>query len=270
VKVNVYLPGYNEKLKAVLEAFAEGIPGAELRAMDDYAPSDIAVIFGLVKDSYPQTWPKREILERHEGRSLIVVESAFTLRGQYYAIGFGGIHGGADFRNEDSPNDRWQQMRVRTKRWQRRPKGAPVIVCGQLPRDTNVQETDHIGWVNDTVDYYLERDIPVRFRPHPRIHDPRVYGIPEALWDQQKLGKTLKEARCVVTWNSTTGVDALIAGVPVIACGYGSVSRPMASDRLDPDFLRFPSRRQFFANLGYAQWTLDEMREGLPWRHLTR
>jgi len=268
MKVIAYAPQYNEKHTDVLTAFADGA-GGKVRWLEEYEPCDVAVIFGLVKYSFRPTWEKLAILNHHRCRSLIVIESGFTLRGQYWAIGSGGIHGNADFRADNAPDDRWGAMDVDTLPWQRREDG-PVIVCGQLPRDTNVQDTDHIRWCRDTVDYYLSKDIPVLFRPHPRIKDASVYGVPEELHDRGKIWRSLETARCVVIWNSTTGVDALINGVPVIACGHGAMAAPMSSSELDLDKLRYPSRQQFFASLGYSQWTLEEMREGLPWRHLSR
>jgi hypothetical protein len=77
----------------VLQALAEGIPGAEVRPLGRYEPCDIAVIFGAAKNAYAPTWPKREILAKHKGRRLLMVESAFVKRGEYYQVGWGGYAG---------------------------------------------------------------------------------------------------------------------------------------------------------------------------------
>lgn len=276
MKVHIYLPDYNPKLAVVLRAFAAGIdrvnPGwAEVRPLGDPAPCDVAVIFGLVKKSYEPTWAKAPILEHHSGRGLLVIESAFVRRGAYWSVGFGGINGGADFRSEGMPPDRWQALGIKSKRWHRREDG-PVVVCGQLPRDTNVQDTDHAGWCRRAVAFYEKRGLPVVFRPHPRIEDPEIYGVDPALFDpNRKLRETLREARVLVTYNSNSGTDAAIAGVPVVACDPGSFAWPVAAHGLTAvERLRRPSRRAWLAGLGYSQWSLEEMREGAPWRHLTR
>ena len=276
MKVHVYLPDYNPKLAAVLRAFAAGIdrvnPGwAEVRPLGDPAPCDVAVIFGLVKKSYEPTWAKQAILDRHKGRGLLVIESAFVRRGEYWSVGFGGINGRADFRSAAMPPDRWQALGIKSRRWHRREDG-PVVVCGQLPRDTNVQDTDHAAWCREAVAYYRGLGVQVWFRPHPRIADPEIYGVDPALYDpNRKIGETLKQARCLVTYNSNSGTDAAIAGVPVIACDPGSFAWPVAAHDLDRvDHLRCPSRRAWLAGLGYSQWNLEEMRAGLAWRHLTR
>ncbi|HEX9647074.1 MAG TPA: hypothetical protein VGB88_06220 [Alphaproteobacteria bacterium] len=292
MKVICFEPGYDEKHRTVLRALAAGIPGAEVCPLGAYEPCDVAVIFGLVKRAYKATWAKQPVLDRHRGDRLLVVESAFVRRGDYWAMGWGGINGRADFRSASVGDDRWRAMGVKTRPW-RSPRDAkasrlgPVVVCGQLPRDTNVQDTDHPAWCRHVMAWLAAERIPAVFRPHPRIDDPEVYGIAPALWDTGKIAETLAWARAAVVFNSTSGVDAALAGVPVVALDRGAFCWPIASHRLDvlrdpgsspgagPGSSpgagpRCPSRRAWLAGLGYSQWTLEEMRAGLPWRHLTR
>jgi hypothetical protein len=269
MKIIAFEPEYNEKHCDVLRALVAGIPGAEVRTLGEYEPCDIAIIFGAAKDAYPPTWPKREILKKHQGRRLLMVESAFVKRGEYFQVGWNGFAGNADFRNDDMPMDRWEAMGVKTLPWQRR--NGPVVVCGQLPRDTQVQHVDHVGWCRSTVAELRRSGHDVRFRPDPRQNNWSVYHIDRRLIDTRSMDETLADAKCLVTWNSTSAVDALIQGVPVIACHPSSVSYPVATHSIaDINHLRYPSRRNWLAGLGYAQWTLDEMRAGLPWMHLNR
>lgn len=269
MKVVVYEPGYNEKHRAVLRALAAGIPGAIVRPVTEYEPCDVAVIFGGYKKAFAPTYSKRPILQRHTGHALLMVESAFVRRGEYYQVGWGGAAGHADFNvDERTPLDRWTAIAGDMVRpWRLKPH-RPVIVCGQLPRDVQVQDVDHREWCRETVDYYVRRGVNVLFRPHPKMDSPTDYGVPRDLINADALETTLKTARAFVTWNSTSAVDAVIAGVPVVALNEGSIARPVAS--FDPDVLDYtPDRERWFAGLGYSQWTPDEMRKGLTWRHLT-
>lgn len=267
----VYKAHYNSKLDRVLRAFAAGIPGHVNATMGDLRKpkkSKYAVIFGLVKKTYKPTHLKKAVIDLVGLKNVIVLESAFLKRKKYWAAGFGGIHGGADFRAEGKPLDRWKLLDIEPKPWQRRIDG-PMVVCGQLPRDTNVQHFDYISWCQETVEYYRSRRIPVVFRPHPRINEPNVYGIPESLFDTNpKLATTLQTARAVVLWNSTSGIDAMLQGVPVIAMGKDALSAPIASTDLDPGKLVYPDRTPLLAKIGYAQWTLNEMLSGKTWKHL--
>lgn len=255
MKVIIYEPDYNEKHRTILRALAAGIPGAQMRPVTSYKPCDVAVIFGGVKKSYPPTWSKRTILDNHKGRSLLMVESGFFRRGEYYQIGWGGAAGHGDFNTgPDTPLDRFHAMQQdRLRPWRLRPNG-PVIVCGQLP------DVDHIGWVQKMTQQYPT------FRPHPKT-DVEIYRLPpDVRIDARPLAEVFQDAKCLVTWNSTIATEAAIAGVPTIACDRGSMAWPVAG-RFTLDFT--PARAQWLAGLGYSQWTLDEMREGLPWKHLT-
>lgn len=274
LKVTVFVPEYSSKQRNVLRAFAHGVPHSRVRSLSDsYTKCDIAVVFGLVKKSYKETWQKKKIIDKHQDRSLIVIDSAFVNRGVYYNVGFGGINGNADFRNEGVKNDRWLGLSVRSKPW-RQNDGGNIVVCGQVPWDTAVQNTDHAEWCRDTVAYYNKLGLRVLFRPHPRIADKwqHYYGDVRAnMIDTGPLENTLMHAKCMVTWNSNSAVDAAIRGVPVIAMNSGSGAYDIASYKLSHyNKLRCPSRRQWLAGIGYSQWTLDEMRAGLPWKHLMR
>lgn len=271
MKVAVYIPDYNAVHQGVLRAFAEGIPGAEVRWLQKFKPdTDVAVVFGWYKYAYEPTMKKKPIIKHYlKAGKLIVVESAFLKRKEYYQIGWNGFAGNADFKNEGVPMDRWNKLGVPLKPWANRPGGL-TVVCGQLPRDTQVQNSPHIGWCIDTFHWYKRRlGNRVVFRPHPRCNDPREYGIDPKYFDRRPLKEVLDEARLVVTWNSTTGVEAAVAGVPVVACNEGSMARPVAMGMLAEHPI-FPDRSKWLAGLGYAQWTPEEMRRGLPWNHLTR
>lgn len=151
MKVAVYKPDYNERHQEVLEAFAEGIPGAEVRWVNKFRPdTDVAVVFGWYKYGFRPAMTKLPIIEHyHKAGRLIVVESAFLKRKEYYQIGWNGFAGHADFMNDDVPMDRWDAIGIKAKPWSKNFDG-PVVVCGQLPRDTQVQDTDHITWCKET------------------------------------------------------------------------------------------------------------------------
>jgi hypothetical protein len=268
-KIVVYVPDYNQEHQMVLKAFASSIPGAIVKDARDYEECDIAVIYGAKKNAYQATWPKGEILARHSGRRLIMVESAFVKRGEYWQIGWGGQAGHAYFCERTVPFDRWESFGIPLKPWRYRHDG-PIVICGQLPRDTQVQDVDFIGWVKYVFSYYQERGLKVMFRPHPMDKDPHQFGIDAKYLDFRTLEKTLDDARCLVTFNSTSAVDGIIAGVPTIVADKGSIAHDIAQNDIDDVFrLEAPDRTVFCSMLGYSQWSLDEIKEGLAWRHLS-
>lgn len=267
MKVVVYENWYNPKHVEVARAFAEGVDGSVLRDVRRPMRCDVAVIFGLVKRSYPVTHAKASIIEQHKGRRLVVIESAFLIRDSHYSVGFGGINGLADFNAEGVPPDRWLGFGLKSKRWIDR--DGPVVVCGQLPWDTNVQDVDHPLWCRRAVEFYADRGDEVWFRPHPKIKEREtLYRMPRGVTiNRGPLKPMLARARAVVVYNSNTGVNAAVAGVPVVACARSAMSWPVASHGFEAELKR-PSRTAWLAKLGYSQWSLNEMRRGDPWRHL--
>lgn len=261
MKVVVYHPHYDVQHCTVLRALADGI-NCDYRDAREYIPCDVAVIFGGYKYANKLTTPKRDILKRHQGRKLVMVEAALQNRGKYWQVGIGGAAGHAEF----GPGriDRLAGMGITPKPW--KPGGEYVLVIGQLPRDVQVQDTDHRGWCREVVKHYEKKGVPVRFRPHPMVTNPAEYGVPDRLIDRLPLAESLARARCAVTWNSTAGTDAALAGVPVVAMDPGSFAYPVASHDLDT--LRRPDRSEWLGQLGAAQWALNEMRSGETWAHL--
>ena len=274
MKVRVFEPWYNKGHRTLLRAFAEGIPGAEVCDVRQYQECDDAVIFDMVKDAYEPTQTKAEIIRRHRG-GLLVVEMGYVNRGAggYYSIGWNGINGGADFRNADMPGDRWRGLGVDLKPSRIPGANTYVVVCGQVPWDVSVQNFAHIKWCRETVEWFLERNVRVCLRPHPKVVNRGVgHGVDAGLISRRDLEVDLMNALSFVTFNSNCGVDAVIDGVPTVAVDRGSMVYGLAHRTIEDyqQIIADQRRQQWAHNLAYCQWTINEMRAGLPWRHLSR
>ena len=161
-----------------LIAFAEGIPEPDrfVARVEVYQPCDVAVVFGVEKKAVPYSKHRGGIIQQQlrQGRRLIVLETGYVRREQYYAAGWGawypdkqtGLNGRAWFHNHMMPDDRWKALGVELKPW--RTNGQHIVLCGQIPWDASVQHSDHLAWVRATADEILRRwDRPLIFRPHP-------------------------------------------------------------------------------------------------------
>jgi len=251
---------------AVLLAFYDGC-AAEKKLTTDwrYEPSDIAVVFGVYKSKVPISYPRGAIIaqQRKRGLDVIVLETGYINRGDgeqhHYAAGFNGLNGRADFRNADSPGDRAAKLNVTLRPW--RKDGKHILLCGQVPWDASVDHIDFNAWLR-TVSYVIRETTlrPVRFRPHPQIAKPDM-----------SIEEDLEDCWAVVTFNSNTAVDAAIRGVPVFASDKGSMAYSIANRWVEQiDDPRTPERQQWLNDLAYTQWTQDEMKQGLAWKHLSR
>ena len=276
-----YLSG-NPTHDRAITALYEGCP-EERKLIEGfrYEPSDVAVIFGVYKSKVVISWPRGEIFrqQRQNNKDVIVLETGYINRGDgenhHYAAGFNGLNGRADFKNKGMPDDRYIKLShefphqaVMKSYCQPRETGH-VILCGQVPWNASVVHVDHVAWLNETAMKLKEQTRRrIVFRPHP------LAKIPQIKWCEYStapLWRDLAWATAVVTFNSNTGVEALINGVPVFAFDEGSMVWSICNKDLRRiDFPETPARQRWLNDLCYAQWTLNEMRSGETWKHLTR
>lgn len=275
--VRVYLSG-NPVHDRVLEAFYEGCPNeSELVQGWKYEPSEIAVIFGVYKSKIRQSWPRGRIFQRQREKNLdvIVLETGYVNRGDeesnHYAAGFNGLNGRADFRNKNMGPERWESLNTQLKPYSR---GEKVILCAQVPWDASLefggQTHDHKAWLTETASQLkVITKRPIVYRPHPLADAlPSIRGCETS---KKPLAEDLKDAHCVVSWNSNSCVEALIEGKTVFSFDPGSMVWDMCNKNLaDIEDPQYPDRKQWARNLAFTQWTPAELRHGLAWKHLTR
>lgn len=269
--IRVYLSG-NKVHDAVLKAFYEGIDGEKQLVRNwYYVPSDVAVIFGVYKSRVKQSHARGEIHQQQRKNNLgvIVLETGYVNRGDgnnhHYAAGWNGLNGRADFKNDKSPPERFAKLGVQLRPYS---PGQNILLCGQVPWDAACEGSNHEKWLKDTAKTLKAlTNRPVVFRPHPLAELPPIAGCG---YSQGPLEQDLMNAHAVVTFNSNTGVDAAIFGKPVFASDEGSMVWRIANRSLDYiDTPQFQDRKQWSADLAFTQWTPEEMREGMAWKHLS-
>ena len=95
----------------------------------------------------------------------------------------------------------------------------------------------------------------------------RLRDLPGVTLDyppRKPVQEVLKRSWVMVTYSSGAAVDALIEGVPCITFSPASMAWPVSDHRLE--CIERPTlfaREQWLYDLAYAQWSPEEMREGL-------
>lgn len=220
---------------------------------DGPRPGDVLVIWNRYSDK-ELTADKWERL----GGTVLVAENGYCGRDaagrQFYALAIHG-HNGSGRWNGGGP-ERWGALGLAIRPW--RVAGEHVLVCPNR----------HFGMKGFAMPQNWERETvaqlrrftkrPVRVRPHPNG------GTPE-----RPLAADLENCWAVVIWASSCGVHALLAGVPVIATAPWWILKPAASMRLDEvEAPAMPPRQEHFERLAWAQWSIEEITSGAPFRHL--
>lgn len=178
------------------------------------------------------------------------------------SAGWNGLNGRADFCNENVGSDRGDEYRHLLQPYH---DGHYILVMGQCRGDSALGGIDLAGWVTDVVAELYEDEenaLPVYLRPHPKDASFRVEGVDVLNSD---LVTALEGAHWVITYNSSSGVDALLAGCAVSAFDPGSMVWDVAGKGLE---FRRTRRGRWLDRLAYCQWSMDEMASGATWEHL--
>lgn len=142
----------------------------------------------------------------------------------------------------DRPTDRFATWGVEIKPW--RKSGGPVVVIP--PSETQAKVYGCGGWLGQTVDILdtaTDRKIVVKPKESPK---------PLAQW--------LEEAWCVVTYASTAGVEAALAGVPVFSTKHCPSHPVNAGELRDIEAPKYADNREpWAASLTYACWHWGEV-----------
>lgn len=96
-----------------------------------------------------------------------------------------------------------------------------ILVLGQVPGDAaHGLDWDELReWVRNTCEALRARtSLPIHYRAHPKAPDMDLCGA-DAFDRAPSIREAMRTAACIVTYNSTSGWDAIDAGVPVVALG---------------------------------------------------
>lgn len=164
----------------------------------------------------------------------------------HWQISYAGLNRPPTF---DVPSDRFDALGLSVERGARS-AGNRALLIGQMPGDAAVGGTCHATWLREKQIELQDLGFDVVYREHPRggIKMPHLPSASGPLIDE------MRASRVVVTYNSNTGHDALLAGVPVL-CDTGAAYSALSGAKV-PSTTR---RREYFNRLAYGQWRIDEL-----------
>lgn len=201
----------------------------------------------------------------------------------YYRVGVGGfLQDDGDFNNAGSTPDRWKLLArtlgLRLKPYRR--EGRHVLIVGQNPGDASLRGTDILDWMYRTAVHARRvTERPIVVRPHPVTTQPmlaeftkRFQELAEIVLDYpptHPIRTTLKDCWAVLAFSSSATIDALIEGVPCVTFSPANFAWRVSDHSLER--IERPTlfdREQWLYDLANAQWSPEEMRTGIVWRHL--
>jgi hypothetical protein len=152
----------------------------------------------------------------------------------------------------------------------KRRDGGHVLVCGQMPHDAGhcLSTAGLARWAQRAVDAarLVAPERAVVWRPHPHGLDVPAPAGASRNSDPRRtdLAQDLAGCWAVCTHSSMAGLEALMAGVPVV-CAPQALYAEAAN--LDLNALKapvLPARAELLARIAAATWSLEEMAQGAP------
>lgn len=263
--------GYERTVGPLIQAGAAR-HGDEIgfRPFADYAgpEADAGLIFGVVK---------REILWDHNraGHPLIYVDKGYLRaralwRGDslpaWWRVCINDTHPTAYLMKRGRLDDR---LAASGAVLHPRRAGRRIVIAGSSQKFHHTCGLPHpTEWATAALaEIRRHTDAPVVYRPKPSWKDAEP--IEGATFDHgAKTPFPVDDVGCVITYGSIASVDAIVAGVPVIVLG-NAAARPIASTEIsavaDPYWASDADRRQWMANLMYANWSPRELWDGTAW-----
>lgn len=212
-------------------------------------------------------WGVRRKHEIRSGRRSLIVERAYVGDRFYWtSIGYDGLNGRADFCNKGMDGKRWDRLFSEYIKEPVDTRGNEhVLLIGQVPGDMSLANVSIRDWYVKTAADISRGGHQVVFRPHPNAKAVRVPKIITS--EARPLSLDLKEAKWVVTYNSNTAVDAVLAGIPTVTMDVGSMAYSVTG-HTPAKMPTMVDRQQWCHDLAYTQWSPDEIERGEFWDHL--
>lgn len=237
---------------------------AKLQSVQDFGPGqaedfDAVAVFGL-QGKGPVVLSEYKAL----GVPVVVIDygyarrcnHAYEWRTGHWQVSLGGLNRLPPAAVCDA--SRWDALGIPIVERGGDPNGYPLLAV-QTTGDAShgMDEAALQAWCDR-----LARAIPgLVVRPHP-LQEHLTYGLP--VCPARTLADALAGARLLITGNSNSGHDALLAGLPAVATVPGAAWEGLSG----VDLPSIERRREHFARCAWGQWTWDEFRAGLPHRFL--
>jgi len=245
-----------------------------------------------IRDFKPHKRAGYEYILNSKKPFLVLEEGGFRQYQEYKRYGWWSYQNGIGvFNNEEVDDTRWKKFLSSTglkiKEW--KSGGDSIIIMGQVHIDSAVISLYEKGyphfyaWVEEIIfeiRKYSDRNIFIR--PHPGDHmfawllenaenlDKNYKNITVGNSKITDLYDDLKNAYCVVTYNSNSAVEALCEGIPVFALDRGSTAYDVAhTDLSQIENLNYSiDISNWCHKVAYTMWTDGEVERGETWAHL--
>lgn len=214
------------------------------KALDRPEPDDVLVIWNRYAN-----WERFAKAYERYGAKVLIIENGYIGNTKAIALnhhsGIGSWHVGEE--------DRWAALDIELAPW--RTDGDHIVVLPQRGiGEPNVAMPRN--WLQSTLEQLKKKtNRPILINKHPGTGPDTLY-------------KTLKGAWAAVTWGSGAGVKSICAGIPVFHSLSGWIGADAAREGMDIENPFIGDRMPMLHKLAWAQWTVEEIQRGEPFKWL--
>tara|TARA_B100001057_G_C22867585_1_gene957269 strand:- start:3884 stop:4786 length:903 start_codon:yes stop_codon:yes gene_type:complete len=166
--------------------------------------------------------------------------------------------------------------------------GDYILLCMQKVGDASLRGADVFAWTEQSVNQIRQyTDKKIIIRPHPLYRKSaqhntlkeKILAVADVHWQESDVTKPnftpiaeqLMNAWCTVTYSSGTGIDAVINGVPNVACDTGSMAYDVSSKEIAEVENPYRGDKTEWCNrIAHCQWSIDEFKSGECWEHVSK
>ena len=270
-----------------LMAFATGAraQGAQVHVETDYVytPSKLAVLLGWPspEQKTPNIKLRAQVVEQqhaHERHVMCIDSNCFKFvdhNSMYLRYSIGGpFYDTGNYANSNSNNRKWNQLsqcfNINLQPW--RTSGNYILLLIQRDGGWGMKGLDPVLWARDKIREIRQYSTqPIVLRPHPgKIADVSSLiqsGVTVSNPTQRSLLKDLKHAAGAFVFNSSSGVAAILRGIPLWVDDPSSVCWQVANTDAGTIYNPIvPDRTQWLNDLSACHWTDQESRQGMIYK----
>lgn len=266
--------------RPVFDAFSDSLVAAGHDVVWDDPVSDVDVIWSVL--FFGRMAQNKNIWQRNlaQSKPTVVLEVGGIRRGETWKVGLNGINRDAYFGSMGNSSDRSDLLQLSLKPW--RDNGEYILICGQHDKSLQWSKMPKMSnWVMSTIEEIQKHSSrPIIFRPHPRCPLEHIEREYRNVYRQNpvKISGTYDDFDidysniwATVSHSSNPGSHSIIQGVPAFV-SPSSLAYDVANDL---DFLHdierplMSDRTQWLNDYAYTEWTVEEISQGLPLKHLT-
>jgi hypothetical protein len=258
----------------VFSAFEQGLKTLGFSSVDH--GQDIDVIWSVLWQGRMQG--NRAVYEKAmaQGRPIMIIEVGNLVRGKTWRVSLNHINGLGIFKNHENLDlDRYKKLGLKLTPELKNRKNQILLAC-QHEYSLQWQGLPKMSqWVSEQVQEirkFSSRSVVVR--PHPRspfkINIPGVeIDVPKQLVNTYDDYNIDYNYHCVINLSSGPAIQAAISGIPVIT-GVESLAYPISDTIENIETVQLKPREDWFLKLLHTEWTVDEIRQGIPQKRLTK